>query len=409
MGSSPRSPKKYATIEAKQAITMENKIMIQQFVRVLTPFATGVTSLMLVSTFAVTGVSAQEMGSPRKNEITFTSWPGPYMRSQMLGFVRPYEEKNDVRVHVASYNGGINEIRDQVESANVLWDVVDLTQADSLRACNEGLLEKIDSVQLPNGADGSNYKDDFVEGALNPCGVGVIVWATAFAYSHDAYGNAQPTSIADFFDTKKFPGSRAIRNDPTVIMEWALMADGVDRNDVYNTLQTPEGIQRALAKMDAIRPGLQLWSKGTEPIRLLGSGEASMSMIWATTGATASRKEGANFSVVWDGRVVELDLFGIPKGSRYKEEALDFIRFASSSQSLADMVTVLPNGPTRKSSLALLSDDVLAQIPNGPAYKDQLSILSDAQWWADNHVVLEEAFDAWIAESAQQGASGTVR
>jgi putative spermidine/putrescine transport system substrate-binding protein len=331
------------------------------------------------------------------------------MRSQMLGFVRPYEEKNDVRVHVASYNGGINEIRDQVESANVLWDVVDLTQADSLRACNEGLLEKIDNVQLPNGADGSNYKDDFVEGALNPCGVGVIVWATAFAYSHDAYGNAQPTSIADFFDTKKFPGSRAIRNDPTVIMEWALMADGVDRNDVYNTLQTPEGVQRALAKMDAIRPGLQLWSKGTEPIRLLGSGEAPMSMIWATTGATASRKEGANFSVVWDGRVVELDLFGIPKGSRYKEEALDFIRFASSSQSLADMVTVLPNGPTRKSSLALLSDDVLAQIPNGPAYKDQLSILSDAQWWADNHVVLEEAFDAWIAESAQQGASGTVR
>ena len=383
--------------------------MIRQIIRVLTSVATGVTSLMLVSTFALSGVSAQEIMSPRKNEITFTSWPGPYMRSQMLGFVRPYEEANDVRVQVASYNGGINEIRDQVESANVLWDVVDLTQADSLRACDEGLLEKIDNVALPNGVDGSRYKDDFVEGALNPCGVGVIVWATAFAYSHDAYGNMSPTTIADFFDTQKFPGRRAIRNDPTVIMEWALMADGVDRNDVYSTLQTPEGIQRALAKMDAIKPGLQLWSKGTEPIRLLNSGDASMTMIWATTGATASMKEGANFSVIWDGRVVELDLFGIPKGSRYKEEALEFIRYASSSQSLANMVTVLPNGPTRKSSLALLSDDVLAQIPNGPAYNDQLSILSDAQWWSTNHTVLEEAFDAWIAESAQQGASGTVR
>ncbi len=134
-----------------------------------------------------------------------------------------------------------------------------------------------------------------------------------------------------------------------------------------------------------------------------------MTMIWATTGATASRAEGANFSVVMDGRVIELDLFGIPKGSRYKEEALDFIRFASSSNSLADMVTNLPNGPTRKSSLALLSDDVLAQIPNGPAYDDQLSILSDAQWWSNNHAVLEEAFAAWIAESTQQGAAGTVR
>ncbi len=347
--------------------------------------------------------------SAAKNEITFTSWPGPYMRSQMLGFVRPYEAQNDVRVHVASYNGGIGEIRDQVESANVLWDVVDLTQADSLRACNEGLLERIDDIALPNGADGSNARDDFVEGALNPCGVGVIVWATAFAYSHNAYGDAQPTSIADFFDTKKFPGARGIRNDPTVVMEWALMADGVRREDVYSTLETPEGIERALEKMNLIRPGLKLWQTGREPVRLIKNGDVAMSMVWATTGAVASREIGASFSMVWDGRVVELDLFGIPKGSRYKEEALDFIRFASSSKSLADMVSYLPNGPTRKSSLAFLSDDVLAQIPNGPAYKDQVSMLSDAQWWSNNHAVLEEAFQKWIETSVQQGASGTVR
>ena len=73
------------------------------------------------------------------------------------------------------------------------------------------------------------------------------------------------------------------------------------------------------------------------------------------------------------------------------------------------MVGYLPNGPTRRSSLALISDDVLAQLPNGPAYDNKVSILSDAQWWSENHAVLEEAFDAWIAEAAQQGASGTVR
>jgi putative spermidine/putrescine transport system substrate-binding protein len=343
------------------------------------------------------------------NEITFTSWVGPYMRSQMLGFVRPYESENGVRVNVASYNGGISEIRDQVESANVTWDVVDLTQADSIRACNEGLLERIDDISLPDGIDGSSAKDDFVEGALNPCGVGVIVWATAFAYSKDAYASDRPTTIADFFDTKKYPGARAIRNDPTVIMEWALMADGVERDAVYSTLETPEGIQRALKKMDAIRGGLQIWQTGREPVRLLKSGDATMSMVWATTGASASKEPGANFEMVFDGRVIELDLFGIPKGSRYKAEAIEFIRFASSSNSLAAMVSVLPNGPTRKSSLGLLSDDVLTQIPNGPAYDDQLSILSDAQWWSKNHAALEEAFMAWIEQAAQQGAAGTVR
>jgi putative spermidine/putrescine transport system substrate-binding protein len=365
--------------------------------------------LWIVALATVGGVSVTPATAGPEDEITFTSWTGPYMRSQMLGFVRPYEEATGTSVNVEHYSGGINEIRDQVESANVIWDVVDLTQADSLRACNEGLLENIADIELPDGADGTGFRDDFVEGALNPCGVGVIVWATIFGYNKDTFGDDPPTAIADFFDTKKYPGRRAIRNDPTVVMEWALMADGVARGDVYSTLQTPEGIERALAKMDAIKPGLVVWDKGRQPVRLLNSNEVVMSSVWATTGAVASREEGANFSVVWDGRVIELDLFGIPKGSRHKEAAIDFIRFASSSESLAKMVGYLPNGPTRQSSLGLISDDVLSQLPNGPAYKEKLSILSDAQWWSKNHATLEEAFVAWLAKSSQQGASGTVR
>ncbi len=110
-----------------------------------------------------------------------------------------------------------------------------------------------------------------------------------------------------------------------------------------------------------------------------------------------------------DGRVIELDLFGIPKGSRYKDEAIEFIRYASSTESLANMVGFLPNGPTRKSSLSRLSSDTLARIPNGPAYDDKAFIMSDAKWWALNHARLEEAFQAWLEAGARQGASGTVR
>ncbi len=341
--------------------------------------------------------------------ITFTSWTGPYMRSQMLGFVRPYEAENKVRVNVEHYNGGLSEIRDQVESANVIWDVVDLTQADSLRACEAGLLEDLSGIDLPDAADGTPFRDDFVEGALNDCGVGVIVWATAFAHSNSAFPDNPPSTIADFFDTDKYPGARAIRDDPTVIMEWALMADGVPRDQVYTLLETDEGTDRAFAKMKDIRSGLQVWQSGRQPVRLLNSGDVTMSMIWATTGATASTEEGADFSVVMDGRVIELDLFGIPKGSLYKEEAIEFIRFASSTKSLANMVSYLPNGPTRKSSLSLLSDETLNQIPNGPAYENKLGILSDAEWWAKNHAQLEEKFRAWMSAGVAQGAAGKVR
>ena len=130
--------------------------------------------------------------------------------------------------------------------------------------------------------------------------------------------------------------------------------------------------------------------------------------IAAPLSILCSQEDGADFSVNMDGRVIELDLFGIPKGSRNVEAAKDFIRYASSTEALAEMVRYLPNGPTRNSSLALLSDDVLAQIPNGPAYRDQQFILSDAEWWAANHARLEEEFDIWMSAGARQGASGTV-
>ena len=327
----------------------------------------------------------------------------------MLGFVRPYEEETGARVHVAHYDGGLDEIRDQVESANVVWDVVDLTQADSIRACDEGLLERLGDLELPDGVDGTPFREDFVEGALNDCGVGVIVWATAFATDDSAFDGAAPTSIADFFDTKTFPGARAIRDDPTVIMEWALIADGVLPEDVYATLATPDGVERALARMESIRPGLRLWKSGREPVRLLNADEVVMSSIWATTGAVAAREPGADFSIVWDGRVIELDLFGIPKGARNREAAVDFIRYASNSESLARMVGHLPNGPTRRSSLALVSEEVRAQLPNSPSLDDELTIRSDAEWWATYHAGLEERFDAWLELTPRKGAAGTVR
>ncbi len=365
--------------------------------------------LPFAALYAQEAANSVEMAAPYGPEITFTSWTGPYMRSQMLGFVRPYEEVNGARVHVAHYNGGIDDIRDQVESANVVWDVVDLTQADSLRACEEGLLEDLSDISLPDGSDGTLAKDDFVDGALNKCGVGVIVWGTAFAYNNSAFGDNPPATIADFFDTKTYPGARAIRNDPTVIMEWALLADGVAHEEVYSTLETEDGVKRALEKMSAIRAGLQIWESGREPVRLLNANDVAMSSIWATTGATASKEDGAAFTVNMDGRVIELDLFGIPKGSRHKEEAIEFIRFASSTKAQANMVTHLPNGPTRKSSLALLSDEVLAGLPNGPTYDDKAFIMSDATWWAANHARLEEEFQSWLSAPRQQGAAGTTR
>ena len=45
------------------------------------------------------------------------------------------------------YNGGLAEVRTQVEAGNVQWDIVDMIPADALRGCDEGVLEELDHSQ----------------------------------------------------------------------------------------------------------------------------------------------------------------------------------------------------------------------------------------------------------------------
>ena len=82
--------------------------------------------------------------------------------------------------------------------------------------------------------------EDFIDGALTDCAVANIVWSTIYAYDKTKMSKA-PTSIADFFDTKGFPGKRGMRKTPKANLEFALMADGVAPGDVYDVLGTPEG------------------------------------------------------------------------------------------------------------------------------------------------------------------------
>src|SRR5690625_7900522 len=76
-----------------------------------------------------------------QQELNVVSWDGAYVKSQILGFIRPYAEHANIRVNVLQYTGGIDEIRRQVRAWNVQCDVFLLEQSDVLRACTEALYD----------------------------------------------------------------------------------------------------------------------------------------------------------------------------------------------------------------------------------------------------------------------------
>jgi spermidine/putrescine-binding protein len=165
-------------------------------------------------------------------------------------------------------------------------------------------------------------QDDFIEGAATECGVGTIVWSTQIGYDAGRIDEA-PQSWADFWNTEKWPGTRALRRGPKYTLEFALMADGVPAGEVYDVLRTEEGVERAFAKLDELRDNLIWWEAGAQPLQMLASGEVVMTSIYNGRMTGSNRDEGTNFAGVWPGSIYSIDSWVILEGSDDVELAHD--------------------------------------------------------------------------------------
>jgi len=331
------------------------------------------------------------------DELTITTWGGAYTRSQVLAYFRPYTREAGVGIDIEHYSGGLDKIRAQVESLNIEWDVVDLTLADTLRGCEEGLLEEFDHSMLPPAPDGTPAAEDFVDGALVPCGVGQILWSTLIAYDPRAFPATKPKSIGDFWDTRRFPGRRAMRRVPQKNLEWALIADGVPRTEVYEVLDSEAGVERAFASLGRLKPHIVWWESGDEPARLLDSGEVAMAIAWNGRIYDAATRKGMSLEVVWADSIWDIDLWAIVKHSEHADLAVDFIKFATGTRPLAEQARHIAYGPARKSSLAHVDPDVMPYLPSTPERLAE-ALRFGSEWWAEHQDALNARFEAWLDE-----------
>ncbi len=360
---------------------------------------------MLFTTVAVATIATMvgATGALAADALTIVSWGGAYTKSQIEAYHKPYTEMTGITINSEDYNGGLAQVRAQVEAGNVTWDAVDLEPADILRGCDEGLLEPIDPAILPAAPDGTPATDDFIEGSLMECGVATIVWSTVYAYDDTKFSGEKPQTVADFFDVDKFPGKRGLRKTPDVNLEWALMADGVPTDEVYDMLDTEEGVDRAFAKLDSIKDHVVWWEAGAQPPQMLADGEVAMTSAYNGRLFNAIVAENKPFVIVWDGQIWSIDMWGVPKGSKNFDQTLDFIKFSTDTQRLADQARWISYGPARKSSAPLVSThadtgtDMKPHMPTSPEnFKNALGV--NVEWWGDNKDILDERFAVWLAK-----------
>jgi putative spermidine/putrescine transport system substrate-binding protein len=317
-------------------------------------------------------------------------------------------------INFVNYNGGLGEVRAQVESGNVTWDIVDVLPHEARVGCDEGLFEELPRDVFVKAPDGSSMDDDMFVPVPNDCVVPQIFWSYVPFYQKGTFdGNAagNPKTIADFFDVKKFPGKRGIHTWANATVEMALMADGVAPGDVYKTLSTKAGQDRAFAKLDTIKDHVVFWSAGAEPLELVKSGEVAMSLAYNGRIGAAVLSENAPFVTNWDGQVLEEEWLVLLKGSPNRDEALKFLIHASAPEQQAGQAKWITYAPMRKSGIDIIANsensgkpwfntgvNILPLMPNASEATSQKHLYADPVWWADNGDSISERFKAWMGQ-----------
>lgn len=287
-------------------------------------------------------------------------------------------------VPVTGANDPIGMIKQMVDTRTYTWDmsIVSRQVANQLAAEGSGYLEplKID--------DAPGWKA-LPEGFRSPYYAGNDVVATVLGYRTDTVKTA-PRSWADFFDTAKLPGRRAMRRSPVDTIEQALLGDGVAGDRLF-----PLDFDRAYRRLDAVRKDIGVWwTSGAQSTQLLQSGEVDLCPSWNGR-IQAAIRAGAPIAIMWDQALWQTEGWVILKGTPNADLCREFIRFALAAERQAIFARATGYGPTLPAALDALEPDLARTLPTHSANRAS-AILVDVDFWTAKRAEATDRFNRWI-------------
>ena len=296
--------------------------------------------------------------------ITVVSWGGSYGKAQDRALFTDASNHSGIAINRES-GASMTKTCLQVQSGSVTWDLVVTGSGGAAAAAADGCLEKIDYSVVD--------VSDFYPGLYTDYCVGSDVFATVMAWNTDKFGEpgspGAPSSWADFWDVKKFPGTRAYRaNNVDGALEPALMADGVPPEKVYEVLATPEGKRRAINKIRELKPHIAVfWGSGAQQAQLMKDAEVDMSTGWNGRFDNA-KKDGAKVGYTFNQALLDYDCFAMPKGAPNKEVAMRFLAEVSKPQYQANLPFYITYGPTNRKAYEMTKapKELIESLPSHP-------------------------------------------
>ena len=340
---------------------------------------TMILSAALVLT-ATVGCGSQE--SSHANKLVFVDWGGTNTDARIAANVEPFEEKYDCDVTVVTPSD-YSKLIAMVENGTTEWDVMNCDAYWGAFAGEQGYLEPIDYSVVTEKIDPAAQLE-FVMGAE--------VYDSVLSYNSDKYtAETAPQTWADFWDTEKYPGKRAVWQYPVTVLEAALLADGVPMNELY-----PLDLDRAFAKLDEIKDDIVWWTEGAQPSQMLSTGEADLALAWSGRILTA-QDEGSPVDLTYNQGLRIAAGWVVPKGAPNKDMAMKFIEYISRAESQAAFSEKIPYGSTNADATAIMSPELQQRIGQTDEQLVNETYI-DNEYWAEHLTEVEERFNAWLVE-----------
>jgi putative spermidine/putrescine transport system substrate-binding protein len=319
------------------------------------------------------------------NDLTIVTRDESLQRAIQSAYVQPFTAVTGTAVQQLNWEGGIDTLRAQAKATDDPWDLV-LLDADELSTgCGEGILERLEWSAIGG-------KDHYAAQAVSDCGIGAFIVTTVLAWDKDKLPVAP--SWSDFWDVAKYPGKRGLRKGVRGNLEFALMADGVAPGDVYKTLASADGVDRAFRKLDQLRPYVEWWNTESEAAHILASGDVLMTSAPSGQIATMAGHEHKNFGLQFTGSLFELQSWAVMKGSQSLRTAQQFLYFTGMLAVELHLLQHSGNGGLAKGLNDGLTSELAAVSPSNPANM-AAALRADAGFWHDNLAKLRQRFDGW--------------
>lgn len=322
----------------------------------------------------------------QENRLTVGDTGGVATEAFTEGFYKPYFEKTGIEIiPVERRESPVAEVRAIVETGTYRYDFCEGIGHDvATTLAEEGFLEELDL-----SGDTENIPDSMKSSTF----IGSDVVAFILAYRTDTF--SKELTHADVWNPAEFPGRRGLRQNARDTLQFALVADGVAPGDVSSVLAEEAGWVRAFAKLDEIKPNIDVWwNSAAQTPTFLQTAELDICPTFNSR-AQSVIDAGSPVGITWDGGFYMNYGWCIPKGSPKADMARDFIKYCSSPEGQAIACVLKASGPCNPKALDFIDADRARILPTHPDNIANMA-LTDFRFWGPRQEEATNRFNEWL-------------